>query len=64
MEYELYNEIRKVDAKVKVCFLTGSELCLETLRRSTVDFDANCLISKPLSIEDLVRKVKRQIEPQ
>ena len=62
--YELYNEIRKVDAKVKICFLTGSELCLETLRRPTVDFDANCLISKPLSIEDLVRKVKRQIEPQ
>src|SRR5581483_605583 len=30
--YELYNEIRKVDAKVKICFLTGSELCLETLR--------------------------------
>ena len=30
--YELYNEIRKLDNKVKVCFLTASEVYDESLR--------------------------------
>src|SRR5207302_5290834 len=30
--YELYKEIRKMDAKLKVCFLTASEIYMESLR--------------------------------
>ena len=30
--YEFYREIRKIDTKVKVCFLTASEIYNETLR--------------------------------
>src|SRR5207302_3288297 len=30
--YDLYKEIRKMDAKLKVCFLTASEIYMESLR--------------------------------
>jgi len=30
--YEFYREIRKIDTKVKVCFLTASKIYNETLR--------------------------------
>ena len=30
--YDLYKEIRKLDKKVKVCFLTASEIYNEELR--------------------------------
>jgi DNA-binding response OmpR family regulator len=33
--YDLYKEIRKLDNKVKICFLTASELYNENLRRQT-----------------------------
>jgi len=33
--YDLYKEIRKLDNKVKICFLTASELYNENLRSQT-----------------------------
>ena len=62
--YELYNEIKKLDAEVKVCFLTGSEVYVENLRRPTEEILGKCFIPKPVSIEDFVRNVRRQIEPR
>ena len=61
--YELYKEIRKLDNKVKVCFLTASELHNETLRNPTKEIlnEVKCFIPKPLTIEDLIRNVKKEL---
>lgn len=61
--YELYREIRKIDNKVKTCFLTASEIYKESLRVPPTHImeDVQCFIAKPLTIEDLVAKVKRQL---
>jgi CheY-like chemotaxis protein len=61
--YELYKEIRKLDNKVKMCFLTASELYNENLRRQTKEIlnEVKRFISKPLTIEDLVIKVKKEL---
>ena len=62
--YELYREIRKVDKKVKACFLTASELYKEGLKVPPAHIldDVKCFIPKPLTIEDFVRKVKRELQ--
>ena len=62
--YELYKEIRKLDNKVKVCFLTASEIYNEGLRDSNKrdSYEVKCFIPKPLTIEDLVRKVKKELD--
>jgi len=61
--YDLYKEIRKLDNKVKMCFLTASELYNENLRSQTKEILGEVIrfISKPLTIEDLVIKVKKEL---
>jgi CheY-like chemotaxis protein len=60
--YELYKEIRKLDSKVKICFLTASGLYNENLGNPTKEIlnEVKRFISKPLTIKDL-RKVKREL---
>ena len=47
--YDLYKEIRKLDNKVKICFLTASELYNESLRSQTKEIldEVKRFISKP-----------------
>ena len=61
--YELYKEIRKIDDKIKVCFLTASEIYMESLRvpPSQLLDDVKCFMPKPLTIDDLVKKVKEEL---
>ena len=51
--FELYNEIRKIDDKVKVCFITAFDIQRE---------DVECLIRKPILIDDLVKRVRTKIQ--
>jgi DNA-binding response OmpR family regulator len=50
--FELYNEIRKIDDKVKVCFITAFDIKKE---------DVECLIRKPIFIGDLVKRVRAEL---
>jgi two-component system catabolic regulation response regulator CreB/two-component system response regulator ChvI len=61
--YEFYREIRKIDTKVKICFLTASEIYKENLRVPPPDLlnEVNCFIPKPVDIDDLVKKVKKEL---
>ena len=61
--YELYKEIRKIDDKIKVCFLTASEIYMESLRVPPPQLldDVKCFMPKPLTIDDLVKKVKEEL---
>ncbi|MGB8935554.1 MAG: hypothetical protein WCC17_10670 [Candidatus Nitrosopolaris sp.] len=64
--YEFYREIRKIDTKVKVCFLTASEIYNETLRVPPPGLldGVNCFIPKPVDIDELVKKVKKELNPR
>jgi len=61
--YELYKEIRKIDDKVKVCFLTASEIYNESLRTPPPHLldDVKCSIPKPVAIDDFVKMVREQM---
>ncbi|MGA9151035.1 MAG: response regulator [Candidatus Nitrosopolaris sp.] len=59
--FELYTEIRKIDDKVKMCFLTAFEMYYEELRKkfhSTYDNENIKLIKKPIEIDELVRQIR------
>jgi len=64
--FELYEEIRKIDNKVRVCFLTafGEGYTEEFKKRfptsSSLFYDVS-FIRKPIRIDDLVKKVNEMI---
>jgi DNA-binding response OmpR family regulator len=60
---ELCKEIRKIDDKVKICFLTASGMYDETLTSlQELDQDERCIISKPISLDDFVQRVKQELK--
>jgi DNA-binding response OmpR family regulator len=48
--FELYDILRSLDSKVKICFMTtGSEIFLkEFIKEAFPELDPNCFIRKPL----------------
>ncbi|MGA7900706.1 MAG: response regulator [Nitrososphaeraceae archaeon] len=73
--FELYKEIRKIDDKVKVCFITAFDVdhgeikkefqsSLNTTQRDEPgkkDLDVKCFIQKPIDIDELVKRVKAEL---
>ena len=62
--FELYDKLRKLDSKVKICFMTtGSEIILKKfMKEAFPELDPNCYISKPIANEDLLKRVQEALE--
>src|SRR5215211_615537 len=60
--FELYIKMREKDPKVKICFLTASEMYYEKFRKTRSEFgriiEEECFIQKPIKSEDLIRKLE------
>ena len=60
--FELYKQIKKIDDKVKVCFLTAGEMDYEQFRKELFPaLDKNCYIQKPIETETLIKRLNRII---
>jgi PleD family two-component response regulator len=60
--FELYYAIKRLDDKVKICFITASEMYYEEIRKESYpELDTNCFIKKPISNEELLRRVKNML---
>jgi CheY-like chemotaxis protein len=70
--FKLYQEIKKIDSNVKVCFLTASEMFYEEYRKNeaaaeeeeeaeedAAALDKDLFLLKPLSNQDLLQQVNR-----
>ena len=58
--FELYEELKKKDKDIKVCFLTASELYYEEFRKKEYHaLDKNLFIQKPIDNEELLKEVNR-----
>ena len=59
--FELYNKIKEKDPKVKICFLTASELFYEEYRKKRYvlgeKIGEEYFIQKPIKTDDLVQKM-------
>ena len=59
--HELYDEIKKIDNKVKVCFLTATYSDYEAARKVFPMLEIECYIQKPVRIEDLVKRIDEEL---
>ena len=59
--FELYREIKKVDKKSKVCFITAFEIYYDEFRRVFPKLHVNCFIRKPATIAELAKAVHEEL---
>jgi DNA-binding response OmpR family regulator len=59
---ELSRQILELDANVKICFITAGEANIEVLRELYPTRNIGCYIKKPVTIEQLVRRVKAELD--
>src|SRR5215472_3811965 len=57
--FQLYQKMKRIDSKVKVCFLTASELYYERFRdeEEFIEIDKDLFLQKPIENEDLIKKI-------
>jgi two-component system copper resistance phosphate regulon response regulator CusR len=65
--FELYQKIRMMDNKVRICFLTAGRIDYEEFKKRAVSVASiennieNCFIIKPIENEELIKIVKSQL---
>jgi DNA-binding NtrC family response regulator len=61
---DFYREIKKIDNKVKLCFITASEKYYEQFRKEIYDplLGESYFIQKPITNEDLLKLVNTMIK--
>ena len=60
--YELYDEMKKIDDKLKICFMTATYQDYEALRAAFPTVEVECYIQKPVEIKDLVRRINAELQ--
>jgi two-component system, OmpR family, response regulator ChvI len=60
--YELYDKIKKIDNKVKLCFLSATYVNYEEARKAFPSLQIECFIQKPVEIKDLIRRINAELE--
>jgi DNA-binding response OmpR family regulator len=59
---ELSKQLLDLDSNVKICFITAGEANIEVLRELYPARDIGCFIKKPVAIDQLVKRVKAELE--
>jgi DNA-binding NtrC family response regulator len=59
--FALYREIKKLDKKVKVCFITAGEMYYGVYSDIFSSVPANCFIRKPIDNEELLKRINQII---
>lgn len=54
--FELYQKMKEIDNKVKVCFVTASELFYEEFRENH-EIDEKYFILKPMKNEEIMKRI-------
>lgn len=60
--FQLYREIKKIDKKVKVCFLSAGQLLHGTYSDVFSKIDASYFIRKPIGNQSLIQKIEEIIK--
>ena len=54
---ELYKKIREKDKKIKICFISAYDV-----DHHIVNEYSSCIIKKPITIDDLVKKLNKEMQ--
>ena len=60
--FELCTEILKMDVNVRICFITAGETNIEVLREVYPTISIGCYIKKPVTIDQLIRRIKAELD--
>jgi DNA-binding response OmpR family regulator len=60
--FEFSEKILKLDVNVRVCYISAGEMNIEALREQYPTLSIGCFMKKPITIENLVRRVKTELE--
>jgi DNA-binding response OmpR family regulator len=60
--FELYDKMKAIDNKVKICFITAYEVNYRALRQVFPEPKLECFIQKPIEINKLVGRIKSELE--
>ena len=60
--FELYDRMKAIDDKVKICFITAYEVNYRALRQVFPEPILECFIQKPIEIGKLVERIKSELE--
>jgi two-component SAPR family response regulator len=60
--FDLYRELKKIDDKVRVCFLTAFEIYYEEFRKMFPNIDVKAFVRKPVSISNLVKEINATLQ--
>jgi DNA-binding response OmpR family regulator len=59
---DLSRKLLELDFNVKICFITAGEANIEALRELYPTRGIGCFIRKPVTIDELVRRVKAELD--
>ena len=59
--FQLYRQIRKIDSKVKVAFMTAFDVYEAEFQKVMPSIDVKLFFKKPMYLGDLVQKVKHEL---
>ncbi len=59
--FELYDKIKQIDKKCKVCFSSPLNINYQALRKLFPSLDIECYIPKQIEIHDLVERINEEL---
>ena len=59
--YELYDKMKKIDTKVKVCFMSAYDIKSDPLQEQFGSLQIECFISKPIEISESDKNTRDRI---
>ena len=59
--FQLYNKIKNIDNKIRVCFLTGQSVDSSTLKEEFPLIELEWLIPKPIAVGDLIKRLEAEL---
>jgi FixJ family two-component response regulator len=60
--FQLTHKLLRKDINVRVCFMTSGEINMEAAREVHPLKSIGCFIKKPISTEQLVKRVRAELE--
>jgi CheY-like chemotaxis protein len=60
--FELCKRILEIDANVRICFITAADINIEALREVYPTLSVGCFIKKPVSIDQLIKRLKSELD--
>ena len=60
--FELCSRILEIDVNVRICFITAGDTNIEALREVYPTLSIGCFIKKPVTINELIRRLKMELD--